>query len=69
LILVSQLLFFNNIFSCNSPFTLNFDSHVSQTRNKNYRYIEEKKKEKNKQTNGRILKREEKIIDGDKKLK
>jgi hypothetical protein len=48
---------------------VNFDSHVSQKRNKNYRYIEEKKKEKNKQTNGRILKREEKIIDGDKKLK
>jgi hypothetical protein len=48
---------------------VNFDSHVSQKRNKNYRYIEGKKKEKNKQTNGRILNREEKIIDGDKKLK
>jgi hypothetical protein len=31
--------------------------------------LKKKKKEKNKQTNGRILKREEKIIDGDKKLK
>jgi hypothetical protein len=29
----------------------------------------EKEKEKNKQTNGRILKREQKIIDGNKKLK
>jgi hypothetical protein len=31
--------------------------------------LKKKKEEKNKQTNGRILKREEKIIDGDKKLK
>jgi len=31
--------------------------------------ILKKKKKRNKQTNGRILKREEKIIDGDKKLK
>jgi hypothetical protein len=29
----------------------------------------EKEKEKNKQANGRILKREQKIIDGNKKLK
>jgi hypothetical protein len=31
--------------------------------------LKKKKEEKNKQTNGSILKREEKIIDGDKKLK